>query len=54
LEPSDPPEELDSENYASAQETVAALASHGFVIDPDDLPDSDDKSSEEESKADQA
>lgn len=41
LEPSDPPMELDPEGYATAEETVAALAERGFEIEVDDLPEGD-------------
>lgn len=48
LEPSDPPLELEDENYATPQETVAALADRGFVIEIDDLPDVDAAPDDEE------
>ena len=38
LEASDEPMELDSEGYATAAETVAALTDRGFRIEIDDLP----------------
>ena len=38
LEPSDPPLELDLENYAGAEQAAAALSERGFEVEPRDLP----------------
>jgi hypothetical protein len=38
LEPSDPPEELEAESCATADEAVALLAERGLEVDAEDLP----------------